>query len=43
MSLKQIDFSQVLNDEEVYSHIMNSYDLLGKDLSPFIRLKDSSL
>ena len=31
MSLQQIDFSKVLNDEQVYDHIMAHYDQLGKD------------
>ncbi len=31
MSLQQIDFSKVLNDEQVYDHIMANYDQLGKD------------
>ena len=31
MSLKQIDFSKVLNDEQVYDHMMANYDQLGKD------------
>ena len=31
MSLLQIDFSKVLNDEQVYDHIMANYDQLGKD------------
>ncbi len=31
MSLKQIDFSKVLNDDQVYDHIMENYDQLGKD------------
>ena len=31
MSLKQIDFSKVLNDSQVYDHMMANYDQLGKD------------
>ena len=31
MSLQQIDFSKVLNDEQVYDHMMANYDQLGKD------------
>ena len=31
MSLKQIDFSKVLNDEQVYDHMMRGYDQLGRD------------
>ena len=31
MSLQQIDFSKVLNDEQVYDHMMASYDQLGND------------
>ena len=31
MSLKQVDFSKVLNDEQVYNHMMANYDQLGKD------------
>ena len=31
MSLRQIDFSKVLNDDQVYDHMMNSYDKLGRD------------
>ena len=31
MSIRQIDFSKVLNDEQVYDHIMAHYDQLGKD------------
>ncbi len=31
MSLHQVDFSKVLNDEQVYDHIMAHYDQLGKD------------
>ena len=31
MSLKQIDFSKVLNDDQVYDHMMASYDQLGRD------------
>ena len=31
MSLKQIDFSKVLNDDQVYDHMMANYDQLGKD------------
>ena len=31
MSLKQIDFSKVLGDEEVYNHMMANYNQLGKD------------
>ena len=31
MSLKQIDFSKVLNDDQVYDHMMSNYDQLGRD------------
>ncbi len=31
MSLEQIDFSKVLNDDQVYHHMMKSYDKLGRD------------
>ena len=31
MSLQQVDFTKVLNDEQVYDHMMNSYDQLGRD------------
>ena len=31
MSLRQIDFSKVLNDDQVYDHMMRSYDQLGRD------------
>ena len=31
MSLRQIDFSKVLNDNQVYDHIMSNYDQLGRD------------
>ncbi len=31
MSLRQIDFSKVLNDDQVYDHMMESYDQLGRD------------
>jgi hypothetical protein len=31
MSLRQIDFSKVLNDDQVYDHMMANYDQLGKD------------
>ena len=31
MTLRQIDFSKVLHDNEVYDHMMNSYDQLGRD------------
>ncbi|MDC0517502.1 DeoR family transcriptional regulator, partial [Candidatus Pelagibacter sp.] len=31
MSLKEIDFSKVLNDDQVYDHMMASYDKLGKE------------
>ena len=31
MSLKQVDFSKVLNDGQVYDHMMANYDQLGKD------------
>ena len=31
MSLQQIDFSKVLNDDQVYDHMMANYDQLGKD------------
>jgi len=31
MSLRQIDFSKVLSDDQVYDHMMRSYDQLGRD------------
>jgi len=31
MSLRQIDFSKVLTDDQVYDHMMASYDRLGRD------------
>ena len=31
MSLQQIDFTKVINDEQVYEHVMANYDQLGKD------------
>ena len=31
MKLKQIDFSKVLSDDQVYDHMMDSYDELGRD------------
>ena len=31
MSLQQIDFSKVINDDQVYDHMMANYDQLGKD------------
>ncbi len=31
MSLRQIDFSKVLTDDQVYDHMMRSYDQLGTD------------
>ena len=31
MSLRKIDFSRVLNDDQVYDHMMKSYDQLGRD------------
>ena len=31
MKLKQVDFSKVLNDDQVYDHMMRSYDQLGRD------------
>jgi predicted transcriptional regulator len=31
MSLRQIDFSKVLNDDQVYDHMMKSYDTIGRD------------
>ncbi len=31
MSLRKIDFSKVLNDDQVYDHMMKSYDQLGRD------------
>ncbi len=31
MSLRKIDFSKVLKDDEVYDHMMNNYDQLGRD------------
>ena len=31
MAIQQIDFSKVLNDEQVYDNMMANYDQLGKD------------
>ena len=31
MSIRQIDFSKVVNDDQVYDHMMANYDQLGKD------------
>ncbi len=31
MNLKQVDFSKVLNDDQVYDHMMESYEQLGRD------------
>ena len=31
MSIQQVDFSKVLNDDQVYDHMMANYDQLGKD------------
>ena len=31
MSLKQIDFTKVLTDDQVYDHMMGNYDQLGRD------------
>ena len=31
MSLRQIDFTKVLSDDQVYDHMMASYDQLGRD------------
>ena len=31
MTIQQIDFSKVLNDEQVYDNMMANYDYLGKD------------
>ena len=31
MNLRQIDFSKVLNDDQVYDHMMKNYDQLGTD------------
>ena len=31
MTLQQIDFTKVINDEQVYEHVMDNYDQLGKD------------
>ncbi len=31
MSLRQIDFTKVLSDDQVYDHMMSSYDKLGRD------------
>ncbi len=31
MSLRQIDFTKVLNDDQVYDRMMNNYELLGRD------------
>ncbi len=31
MSLRQVDFTKVLNDDQVYDRMMNNYELLGRD------------
>ena len=31
MSLRQIDFTKVLSDDQVYDHMMDSYEQLGRD------------
>ena len=31
MSLREIDFSRVLSDDQVYDHMMSDYDKLGRD------------
>jgi predicted transcriptional regulator len=31
MTIQQVDFSKVLNDDQVYDHMMANYDQLGKD------------
>ena len=31
MSLRQVDFTKVLNDDQVYDHMMRNYDQLGRD------------
>jgi hypothetical protein len=31
MSVKKIDFSQVLTDDQIYGHVMTNYNHLGKD------------
>ena len=31
MSLRKVDFSKVLTDDQVYDHMMASYDQLGRD------------
>ena len=31
MQFQQIEFSKVLNDDQVYDHMMSNYDQLGKD------------
>ena len=31
MSLRKIDFSQVIRDDQIYDQIMNNYNLLGRD------------
>ena len=31
MKLKQVDFSKVLTDDQVYDHMMRNYDQLGRD------------
>ena len=31
MKIKQVDFTKVLNDDQVYDHMMRSYDQLGRD------------
>ncbi len=31
MNIRQVDFSKVVNDDQVYDHMMANYDQLGKD------------
>ena len=31
MAIQQIDFTKVVDDDQVYNHMMSNYDQLGKD------------
>ena len=31
MAIQQIDFTKVVDDDQVYNHMMANYDQLGKD------------
>ena len=31
MTIKQVDFSKVIDDDQIFDHIMANYDQLGKD------------